>query len=55
MDVKKTEEKEKVLSSEYDIKLTRVMEPLLEIAAEKAAKKAATETKKIHWWKIFVI
>ena len=57
MDVKKTEEKEKILRSEYEIKLTRdmreeivemggLMEPLLEIAAEEAAEKAATETKK---------
>ncbi len=57
MDKKKTEEKEKILRSEYDIELTRdmreeivemggLMEPLLEIAAEEAAEKAVAETKK---------
>ena len=57
MDVKKTEEKEKILRSEYDIELTRdmreeivemggLMEPLLEMAAEEAAEKAVAETKK---------
>ncbi len=62
MDVKKTEEKEKSLRSEYDIELTQdmrgelvemggLMEPLLEMAAEEAA----AETKKLRWWKIFEI
>jgi len=52
MDVKKTEEKEKILREEYEIELTRdmreeivemggLMEPLLEMAAEEAAEKAA--------------
>ena len=52
MDQKKTETKETILRSEYDIELTRdmkgelvkmggLMEPLLEIAAEEAAEKAA--------------
>ena len=57
MESKKTEEKEKILREEYEIELTRdmreeivemggLMEPLLEIAAEEAAEKASTETKK---------
>ena len=55
MDVKKTEEKEKILREEYDIELTRdmreeivemggLMEPLLEIAAEEATEKAEVTT-----------
>ena len=57
MDKKKTGEKEKILRSEYEIELTRdmrgelvemggLMEPLLEMAAEEAAEKAAAETEK---------
>ena len=54
MDAKTTEEKEKILRDEYQIKLVRnmegelvrmggLMEPLLEIAAERAAEKATKE------------
>ena len=57
MDNKKTGDKEKILRDEYEIELTRdmrgelvemggLMEPLLEIAAEEAAEKAAAETEK---------
>ena len=57
MDKKKTGDKEKILRDEYEIELTRdmrgelvemggLMEPLLEIAAEEAAEKAAAETEK---------
>ena len=55
MDLKLSDEKEKVLHDEYDITLTRdmrkeltemggLMEPLLKIAAEQAAEKAAEKT-----------
>ena len=55
MDLKLSDEKEKVLHDEYDITLTRdmrkeltemggLMEPLLKIAAEQAAAKAAEKT-----------
>ena len=57
MDLRLSDEKEKVLHDEYDITLTRdmrkeltqmggLMEPLLKIAALEAAEKAATETEK---------
>ena len=55
MDLKLSDEKEKILHDEYDITLTRdmrkeltemggLMEPLLKIAAEQAAEKAAEKT-----------
>ncbi len=54
MDLKLSDEKEKILHDEYDITLTRdmrkeltdmggLMEPLLKIAAEQAAEQAATK------------
>ena len=57
MDLRLSDEKEKVLHDEYDITLTRdmrkeltqmggLMEPLLKVAATQAAEKAATETEK---------
>ena len=57
MDLKLSNEKEKILHDEYDITLTRdmrkeltqmggLMEPLLKIAAEQAAEKTAAETEK---------
>ena len=57
MDLKLSDEKEKILRDEYDITLTRdmrkeltqmggLMEPLLKIAAEQAAEKTAAETEK---------
>ena len=57
MDLKLSDEKEKILLDEYDITLTRdmrkeltqmggLMEPLLKIAALEATEKAATETEK---------
>ena len=57
MDLRLSDEKEKVLHDEYDITLTcdmrkeltqmgGLIEPLLKIAAEQAAEKAATETEK---------
>ena len=57
MDLKLSDEKEKILLDEYDITLTRdmrkeltdmggLMEPLLKIAAEQAAEKTAAETEK---------
>ena len=57
MDLKLSDEKEKILLDEYDITLTRdmrkeltqmggLMEPLLKVAAEQAAEKTAAETEK---------
>ena len=57
MDLKLSDEKEKILLDEYDITLTRdmrkeltdmggLMEPLLKVAAEQAAEKTADETEK---------
>ena len=57
MDLKLSDEKEKILHDEYDITLTRdmrkeltqmggLMEPLLKVAAEQAAEKTAAETEK---------
>ena len=57
MDLRLSDEKEKILLDDYDITLTRdmrkeltqmggLMEPLLKIAAEQAAEKATTETEK---------
>ena len=57
MDLKSSDEKEKILHDEYSITLTRdmrkeltkmggLMEPLLKIAAEQAAEKTAVETEK---------
>ena len=57
MDLRLSDEKEKILLDEYDITLTRdmrkeltqmggLMEPLLKVAAEQAAKKTAAETEK---------
>lgn len=57
MDLKLSDEKEKILRDEYDIKLTRdmrkelsemggLMEPLLKVAAEQAAEKTAAEIEK---------
>ena len=57
MDLKLSDEKEKILLDEYDITLTRdmrkeltdmsgLMEPLLKVAAEQAAEKTAVETEK---------
>ena len=57
MDLKLSDEKEKILLDEYNITLTRnmrkeltdmggLMEPLLKIAAEQAAEKTAVETEK---------
>ena len=57
MDLKSSDEKEKILHDEYDITLTRdmrkeltkmggLMEPLLKVAAEQAATKATIETEK---------
>ena len=57
MDLKLSDEKEKILRDEYDITLTRdmrkelnqmggLMEPLLKVAVEQAAEKTAAETEK---------
>ena len=55
MDLRLSDEKEKILRDQYDITLTRdmrkeltqmggLMEPLLKVAAEQAAEKTAAET-----------
>ena len=57
MDLKSSDEKEKILCDEYDITLTRdmrkeltdmggLMEPLLKVATEQVAEKTAAETEK---------
>lgn len=64
MDLRLSDEKEKILHNEYDIMLTRdmrkelnkmggLMEPLLKVAAEQAATKATAETEKNLNSKVF--